>query len=97
MVVSSLVEFEGEWIPREQQMLLGAIADVEQLVNLPPHVKSLGKPWLCHCIRLDGVSLYMAHRAGSNQVLCTYGVVQLGLDILEFGVEVLQDKERIMA
>ena len=28
--------------------------------------------------------------------LCTYGVVQLGLDILEFGVGVLRDSERIM-
>ena len=97
MEVSALVEFEGDWALREQKVLLGAVADVEKLADLTPQNECVGKPWLCNCIRLRDLSLYMAHRVGSDTVLCAYGAVELSLEILEFGVKMLKERERIMA
>ena len=87
MVVSALVDFEGDWTHTEQQVLSGAIADVEKLAESMPQQRQPAKPWLCYCKRLDGVSVYMAHRTGTNNVLYAYGAVELGLEILAFGTE----------
>ena len=97
MDVFPLVEFEGEWTPREQLVLLGAVADVEKLVDWMPETGCIGKPWLCNRVRLQGLSLFMAHRVGASKVLCAYSAVELSLEILEFGAERLQERERIMA
>ena len=87
MAVSALVNFEGDWTQTEQQVLNGAIADVEKLAEPIPQQRRPATPWLCYCKRLDGVSVYMAYRTGTNNVLYAYGAVELGLEILTFSAE----------
>ena len=96
MAFSALVNFEGDWTQTEQQVLNGAIADVEKLAEPMPLQRRPAKPWLCYCKRLDGVSVYMAHRPGTNNVLYAYGAVELGLEILAFGTDE-EKKVSIMA
>ena len=81
------VRFDGDWTPAEQHVLTCAIADAEGLrepaATEPPAVE----PWLCYCKRLNGFTVYMAHRAGWQRVLYAYGPHALGLRILFFSEE----------
>ena len=81
------IRFDGDWTPVEQRVLECAIADAEGLqepaMTEPPTVM----PWLCYCKRLDGLTVYLAHRTGWPRVLYAYGPHTLGLRILLFSQE----------
>lgn len=74
-----------------------AIADVEKWTDWLPLEGRVGKLWLCNCIRLHGVTVYLAHRAGTNKVLYSYGAVELGLEIISFAMEAPKDAEPVPA
>lgn len=95
--VSPLVDFEGEWTWREQEVLIGAITDVEKKSAQTPPEALVEKPWLCYCKRFPEVSIYMAHRVGKSEVLYAYNVVELGFEILEFGMEAKAETEPFAA
>ena len=77
------IRFEGDWTDEEKRILTDAIADAENL-----EASSLGHariPWLCFCKRLSGIAVYLAHRAGWDEVMHAYGATELGLKILFVG------------
>ena len=79
------IHFEGAWTEAEKRILRSAITDAEEL-PLPSTAWAAGsRSWLCYCKRLDGMTAYMAHRAGWDRVLCAYGAAELGLKILDVG------------
>ena len=82
--IALYIHFEGAWTEAEKRLLQCAITDVEEraLFSTAPAARS----WLCYCQRLDGMTAYMAHRAGWERVLCAYGAAELGLKILDIGL-----------
>ena len=81
------IRFDGDWTPAEQRLLEGAIADAERFQEPVVTEPRTVTPWLCYCKRLDGLTRYLAHRAGWPCALHAYGPHALGLQILLFSQE----------
>ena len=81
------IRFDGDWTEAEQHVLTCAIADAEGLQSPAATEPPAATPWLCYCKRLDGLTVYLAHRAGWQRVLHAYGPHALGLRILFFSEE----------
>ncbi len=78
------IHFDGDWTQAEQHVLACAIADVEGLQAPTATESPAVTSWLCYCKRLDGLTVYLAHRAGWQRMLHAYGPHALGLRILLF-------------
>ena len=76
------IDFDGDWTPDEQRLLTHAIEDAEALEG-----RRTAGPWTCYCKRLDGLTVYVAHRSGWPRVLHAYGATELSFKILFFGQE----------
>ena len=83
------IRFDGDWTSTERRLVENAIADVEGLGEPASNASGHGpnRSWVCYCKRLNGMTVYMAHRAGWQRVLYAYGPQALGLRILLFSQE----------